>query len=116
MIESSHWINKCRSFETGSIEEMEDELNNFFDNKFILASPLFNIKDRWYCMVYYKIPPVLNKNEFKEKIKEDNDQKPSEKMIYSLTHYYGYSQAEANSLTFQQAYDKIKELKQKKKR
>ena len=54
--------NRVRSFTTDSMEEMEDALNEFFDNKEIIASPIFPVTDdnnqtKWYSMVYYKIPP-----------------------------------------------------------
>ena len=58
--ESSHWINRVRSFETITLEEMEDALNEFFNDKYIVASPLFNVNNKWYCMVYYRVPPLLD--------------------------------------------------------
>lgn len=62
-----HWSTKCRSFETDSIEEMEDALNEFFNNKWIVSSPIFDPRkdDKWRAMVYYKVSPLEIKEEVK---------------------------------------------------
>lgn len=113
-----HWINKCRSFETNTIEEMEDKLNAFMNDKFIIASPLFFVHNSWFCMVYYKVPPLNSldeqinpKNSEKHFAKEKNGLASGKQIKYLLM--LGYT-GDTDKLTVTEANRLIKELKEKK--
>ena len=118
MEDNNFWITKVRSFETESIEEMEDKLNNFFENKFIISSPIFPITDdnnqtKWYTMVYFKIPPreIIEK----EVKKESNNplQLATEKQVKCLKNMK--YKLDYETLTKQEATKLIKEALEKKK-
>lgn len=98
------WTNKVRSFETNTIEEMEDALNEFFNDKFIISSPIMYVREKFVCMVYYKVPPV----EVKEKVNEN--ERASEKQIKYLK-LLGYKGT--TELTMTEAQALIKQYKDK---
>ena len=117
MEENNHWQNKVRSFETETIEQMEDQLNKFFENKFIIASPVQYVNGKWIGRVYYKIPPVIEKednsatyNFFKDRV--NSKDKPTDKQINYLK-ALGYK-GDLNKLTMTDANKIIKQLKEKK--
>jgi hypothetical protein len=98
---------------------MEDELNKFFGSKYIIASPLFYVNGKWYCMVYFKQEVDTKEYDPKEKYQAHTmplkDNKPtmlkvSDKQINFLKRLgykgsFGLTMLEANRL--------IKELKEK---
>lgn len=120
-----HWTTKCRAFtDLDSLEQLEDELNKFFENKWVISSPIFmreiesyvNKDDnnskcyKWDCMVYYKVKGTgVVASVEKEKVKES--EKASEKQIKMLG-YLGYKGT--LDLTMSEAHALIKTLKEKK--
>jgi len=120
-----HWTTKCRAFtDKESLEELEDELNKFFENKWIISSPIFIRETKsagitgismsyvWDCMVYYKVKGTeVLKAEIKEKQEVKQSEKASDKQINLLKvlNYKG-----TLDLTMSEAHALIKTFKEKK--
>lgn len=106
---TEHWITKCRSFEDyEDLANLEDDLNKFFENRFIISSPIFYNEKKYSCMVYYKVQPtdVIEK--------QDNDQpRATDKQVKYLMGL-GYK-GEIRNLSIQEAKHLIQELKESKK-
>ena len=69
-----HWVTRCRAYTYKTLEELEDELNKFCENHFVISSPIFQVAIDGHvpfydCMVYYKVPPIDIKQEPKEQKK-----------------------------------------------
>lgn len=112
---NEHWTTKCRSFESNDLAVMEDTLNKFFENKFIISSPIwFNPQTLLYdCMVYYKVPPldVMDKpKKVEPKQIEKKSIPPSERMVFTLKKM-GYNDGQIAELDWQSAYDIIKKAR-----
>ena len=50
-----YWISKVKAIIKEDFVELEKELNEFYKDKFIVATQIFNFDKKWYAMVYYKI-------------------------------------------------------------
>ena len=55
------WRNRVHVISSESLEKLRDELNDFYKDKFVVATQVFPLDwkgfKEWHAIVYYKIPP-----------------------------------------------------------
>ena len=58
----SHWRNQIKVFISIHIKDVETTLNNFFKDKFVIATQIFPIANfsEGFCnaVIYFKVPPA----------------------------------------------------------
>ena len=61
MVDNKFWRNKIEVFSYESISDLQDELNEFYKDKFVIATQVFAPNqtgtDEWVAIVYFKIKP-----------------------------------------------------------
>lgn len=59
--ENKHWTSKVKVFECVNIKDVEKTLNDFAENRFVIATQLFQVikeAEAYYdIIVYFKVPP-----------------------------------------------------------
>lgn len=59
--ENKHWTSKVKVFKALAVQEIEKTLNEFYKNRFIIATQVFPSSTSdlrtFDLIVYYKIPP-----------------------------------------------------------
>jgi hypothetical protein len=59
-MEQEHWQSKCKFIISDFVDKLEEDLNKFFYQKFIISCPVFEPNEfhkAWIAIVYYKEPP-----------------------------------------------------------
>ncbi|MFX0206853.1 MAG: hypothetical protein ACFFDT_12775 [Candidatus Hodarchaeota archaeon] len=54
------WRNQIEAFKCENLEHLQDSLNEFYKDKFVIATqvfPLFKEGYDWVAIVYYKVKP-----------------------------------------------------------
>lgn len=54
------WRNRIETFSFENESDLQDELNGFYKNKFVIATQVFAPKqtgENWVAIVYFKIKP-----------------------------------------------------------
>ena len=50
------WTTKHKAIIAETIKEMEQQLNEFSKDRFVVATQLFHESNKWSAMIYYKVP------------------------------------------------------------
>lgn len=60
--DNKHWTSKVKTFKLKNFDLVEDTLNEFYKDKFVIATQIWPLDhDENYLVlivVYYKVPPV----------------------------------------------------------
>jgi len=57
MTNDRFWTNRVKTFKINSFEEIEKTLNEFYKDKFIIATQIFSVGIEWFVVIYYKTAP-----------------------------------------------------------
>lgn len=65
--ETKHWTSKVKTIQGLTLDELGNKLNEFYENKFIIATQVFPSERKdyihWYAIIYYKISPEEQEHE-----------------------------------------------------
>jgi hypothetical protein len=61
MVDNKFWRKRIEVFSSGNVSDLQDELNEFYKDRFVIATQVFTPNqtgtDEWVAIVYVKIKP-----------------------------------------------------------
>lgn len=61
MVSNKFWKKRIEVFSSGNVSDLQNELNEFYKDKFVIATQVFTPiqtgTDEWVAIVYVKIKP-----------------------------------------------------------